>query len=276
MHWQSKSGKIISLIYPKIAPHIRASKTLTKLIFKVNPYPKYRYTHWDLCTLVSKKALDKYVKENQRVLEIGPSDVGILCMYIANKIKNIDVTGADISPDFIENAKRNAEKNNLKINYIQSDLFSNVKGLFNIIFFNPPYNVREWGQKYMMNIPEKTATNVWDGGEDSFDIIRRFLKEVPEYLAPDGKVLLGTTSFFQDDAMLREVINGSDLTLISVVSSRFNPSNVFVLKKKIYYKPSCNLIHQRYNVIMPPDNFERRQYGMGKNKGLETKRKRIT
>jgi len=31
-------------------------------------------------------------------------------MYIANKIKNIDVTGADISPDFIENAKRNAEK----------------------------------------------------------------------------------------------------------------------------------------------------------------------
>jgi HemK-related putative methylase len=190
MHWQSKSGKIISLIYPKIAPHIRSWRTLTRLIFKVDAYSKYRYTQWDLCTLVSKKALDKYARENHRVLEIGPSDVGILCMYIANKIKNIDVTGADISPDFIENAKSNAEKNNLKINYVQSDLFSNIQGPFDIIWFNPPYNAREWGEKYMINIPEKTATNVWDGGEDSFDIIRRFLNDVPAYLTADGKVLV--------------------------------------------------------------------------------------
>lgn len=232
MHWQSKSGKIISLIYPKIAPHIRASKTLTRIIFKVNAYSKHRYSKWDLCTLVSKKALDKYVRENQRVLEIGPSDVGILCMYIANKVKNIDVTGADISPEFVENARQNAEKNKLKINYVQSDLFSNVKGLFDIIFFNPPYNAREWGEKYMMNIPEKKATSVWDGGEDSFDIIRRFLHDVPAYLSPDGKVLLGTTSFFQDEATLKDIFNSSDLELISVVSSRFNPSNVFILKKR--------------------------------------------
>jgi release factor glutamine methyltransferase len=232
MHWQSKSGHIISLIYPRIAPHVRSWKTLTKLIFKVDAYPKYRYTQWDLCTLVSKKALDKYARENHRVLEIGPSDIGILCMYIANKIKNIDVTGADISPDFIENARFNAEKNGLKINYVQSNLFSNVEGPFDIIWFNPPYNAREWGEKYMMNIPEKTATNVWDGGEDSFDIIRRFLKDVPAYLAPDGKVLLGTTSFFQDDKTLREVINGSSFETVSVVSAVLNPSHVFVLRKR--------------------------------------------
>jgi len=232
MHWQSRSGHIVSLIYPKVAPHIRSWKFLTKLLFKVDAYSKHRYTQWDLCTLVSKKALDKYAKEHHRVLEIGPSDVGILCMYIANKIKNIEVTGADISPDFIENAKYNAEKNNLKINYVQSDLFSNVTGPFDIIWFNPPYNAREWGQKYMMNIPEKTATNVWDGGEDSFDIIRRFLDEVPAYLAPDGKVLLGTISFFQDEATLKEVINDSALEVSSVVTTFLNPVSVFVLKKK--------------------------------------------
>jgi len=198
----------------------------------VNAYSKYRYTQWDLCTLISKKALDKYARPNYRVLEIGPSDVGILCMYIANKIKNIYVTGADISPDFIKNAKYNAEKNNLKINYVQSDLFSNVEGPFDIIWFNPPYNAREWGKKYMMNIPEKSATNVWDGGEDSFDIIRRFLKDVPQYLSSDGKVLLGTISFFQDDATLKEAINNSALEITSVVSGIINPVSVFVLKKK--------------------------------------------
>lgn len=232
IHWQSKPGKVISLIYPRVAPHIRSWRFLTKLIFKVNAYSKYRYTQWDLCTLVSKKALDKYARPNHRVLEIGPSDVGILCMYVANKFEGIDVTGADISPDFIENATYNAQKNDLKINYVLSDLFSSVKGPFDIIWFNPPYNAREWGEKYMMNIPEKTAKNVWDGGEDSFDIIRRFLKEVPQYLSPDGKVLLGTISFFQDEATLKEVINNSELKVTDVIAGKINPVSVFVLQKK--------------------------------------------
>lgn len=111
-------------------------------------------------------------------------------------------------------------------------MFSNVKGLFDIIFFNPPYNVREWGQKYMMNIPEKTATNVWDGGEDSFDIIRRFLSDAPKYLSPNGKVLLGTTSFFQAESKLKEIFNKTNLELISTVSSHLNPSVVYIFTKK--------------------------------------------
>jgi release factor glutamine methyltransferase len=182
--------------------------------------------------LVSKKALDKYVKKNQKILEIGTGDIGILCMYIANKIKNIDVTGTDISPDFVENAKVNAEKNNLKINYIQSDMFSNVEGTFDIIFFNPPYIPTEWGKKYMKKIPDLTTFNVWDGGEDSYYLIRRFLREVSAYLSVNGKALLGTTSFFQEDTTLKEIINETDLELIDIVSGTLNPSNIYVLSKK--------------------------------------------
>jgi len=231
-NWKSKYGGIISTVYTTIAPHVRSWKPLAKLIFKVDAYSKYRYSKWDLCTLVSKKAIDIYAKENQRILEIGPSDVGIMCMYIARKIKNIDVTGADISADFIENASRNARLNNLNINYVQSDLFSNVEGPFDIIFFNPPYNAREWGKKYMKDSLEKNATNVWDGGEDSHDIIRRFLKEVSAYLSPTGKVLLGTTSFFQEDATVKEIIGETDLELTNIVSGTLNPANVYVLIKK--------------------------------------------
>ncbi|HDH06339.1 MAG TPA: methyltransferase domain-containing protein [Nitrospirae bacterium] len=232
MYRQSKYAKIISILYPRIAPHIRASRTITKLIFKVTPYPRHRYTHWDLCTLVLKKALDKYVKEHQRILEMGSSDTGILCMYIAKKRNGLNVTGVDISPDFVENAGRNAEKNNLKITFIQSDLFSNIEGSFDVIFFNPPYNPTEWGRKYMRNIPEKGASNVWDGGKDSYDIIRRFLGEAPGYLSPDGKILLGTMLFFQEESRLLEIFNETGLELISTVSARINPGKVYVLGKK--------------------------------------------
>jgi release factor glutamine methyltransferase len=232
-NWKSKYGGIISVIYTSIALHIRSWKILTKLIFKVDAFSKHRYTQWDLCTLVSKKALNIYAKENQRILEIGPSDVGILCMYLANKIKNIDIIGADLSADFVENARENAQKNNLNIKYIQSDLFSNVEGTFDIIYFNPPYNPTEWGKKYMKDIPDTAATNIWDGGKDSYDIIRRFLSEASHYLTPDGKVLLGTTSFFQENAALEEIINGTDLKIIDIVSGTLNPSNVYVLIKKV-------------------------------------------
>lgn len=231
-NWKSKYGGIISVIYTNIAPHIRSWKWLAKLIFNVDAYSKHRYSKWDLCSLVSKKALDIYSKENQRILEIGPSDVGILCMYLARKFKNIDVTGADISADFLENATLNARLNNLKINYIQSNLFSNVEGTFDIIFFNPPYNAREWGKKHIKVSLEKNATNIWDGGEDSHDIIRRFLNEASAYLSPNGKVLMGTTSFFQEASTLKEIIDESDLELTNIVSGTLNPANVYVLVKK--------------------------------------------
>jgi HemK-related putative methylase len=232
IHYKSKYSNIISIIYQIIFPHIQAFKPLAKMIFKVDAYSKHRYTKWDLCTLVSKKALDIYAKKNHRVLEIGPSDIGILCMYLANKIKNIDITGVDISHDFIENAIRNAEKNNLKIKYFQSDLFLNVEGSFDIIFFNPPYNPTEWGQKYQNKFSEKASTTVWDGGTDSYDMIRRFSSDVSEYLAPDGKVLIGTTLFFQEDSKLKEIFIQTNLDLISTVSSVLNPSIVYVLTKK--------------------------------------------
>jgi len=232
IHYKSKYSNIISVIYQAIVPHIQSLKPLTKMIFKVNAYSKHRYTKWDLCTLVSKKALDIYAQKNHRVLEIGPSDVGILCMYIANKIKNIDITGVDINSDFIENAIRNAKKNNLKIHYFQSDLFSNVEGSFDIIFFNPPYNPTEWGKKYQNKFSEKASTTVWDGGIDSYDMIRRFLSEVSEYLSPHGKVLLGATLFFQEDSKLKEIFNQTNFDLISTVSTALNPSIVYVLTKK--------------------------------------------
>lgn len=44
IHWKSKYSNIISVVYSTIAPHFRASKILTKMIFKVEAYSKHRYT----------------------------------------------------------------------------------------------------------------------------------------------------------------------------------------------------------------------------------------
>ncbi|HID25984.1 MAG TPA: methyltransferase domain-containing protein [Thermoplasmata archaeon] len=49
------------------------------------------------------------------------------------------VTACDIKNEAVENTKVNANRNRLNMKVFKSDLFSDVKGKFDVITFNPPY-----------------------------------------------------------------------------------------------------------------------------------------
>jgi len=207
---------------------------LTKVIFDVKPYPNIARTNWDFTTLILKKALDEYVKNNQKLLEIGTGDIAILSIYISKR-KSVEITAVDVIPQFVENATKNAMKNGANINLIVSDLFSNVKEKYDIVFWNSVYIPTKWGKKH--KITEREATSVepifdrmWNGGESGYDEIIRFLKEIGKILRPDAKVLLGINTFYISHSKMEEIIKENNIKLISVVSSRFIPSEVFVLK----------------------------------------------
>ena len=83
----------------------------------------------------------KYIKQmfNSQVsiLDIG---TGSGCIAITLK-KELDsnVTACDISSKALEVAHMNALKNNCNINFVISDIFSNVEGRYDVIISNPPY-----------------------------------------------------------------------------------------------------------------------------------------
>lgn len=84
----------------------------------------------------------KYSKEmfgnnNINILDIG---TGSGCISITLK-KELDcnVIGVDISNEALEVAKGNAISNNVEIDFINSDVFSNVNSKFDVIISNPPY-----------------------------------------------------------------------------------------------------------------------------------------
>ena len=83
----------------------------------------------------------KYTKQifNSKVniLDIG---TGSGCIAITLK-KELDsnVTACDISSKALEVAKMNAIKNSCDINFVISDVFSNIKGRYDVIISNPPY-----------------------------------------------------------------------------------------------------------------------------------------
>lgn len=80
-----------------------------------------------------KKIYNKKIK----ILEIGTGS-GCIAITLKKEIDS-DITATDISKKAIDLAQENATLNNVKINFIESDIFPNIKDKYDVIISNPPY-----------------------------------------------------------------------------------------------------------------------------------------
>ena len=136
-------------------------------------------------SFLMREALKTLDCKPKTVLDMGTGS-GILAIAAARE--GCSVTAVDINPDAIEFAKKAAEKENLKINFILSDLFEKVKRKFDLIVFNPPYVKTEDSETRDMQ------SIAWDGGPDGLQVINRFLSQVRDHLNASGKILLLVSS----------------------------------------------------------------------------------
>lgn len=83
------------------------------------------------------KIIKKYFNDKISILDIG---TGSGCIAITlDKLVNGSVWGADISEKALAVAKKNNEINGTNVNFCVSDVFSNIKGKYDVIVSNPPY-----------------------------------------------------------------------------------------------------------------------------------------
>lgn len=82
---------------------------------------------------ISKKIFSNKIN----ILDIGTGS-GAISIVLKNEL-NSNVTACDISEKALNTAINNAKINNSNINFIKSDIFSNVNSKFDIIISNPPY-----------------------------------------------------------------------------------------------------------------------------------------
>lgn len=116
---------------------------------------------------------------------------GAVAISLKNECSSLIVTASDISPEALEVAALNAACliNREPIQFIQSDLFENIPGKFNIIVSNPPYVSS--GELASM-APEVLwePSLALDGGEDGLSIIKNIIFLAPEHLYSGGILLL--------------------------------------------------------------------------------------
>lgn len=141
--------------------------------------------------------------EGKKALDIG-TGTGIIAVAMAKQ--GADVTAVDINPEAVEATKQMAEEEGIDIQVLQSDLFENVEGEFDIITFNPPYLPGEEG------IGDE---EIWRGGEKGTELTREFLEQVDQYLAEDGSAYIVLSSQAADLEEIRE-----DYSLETVDSER--------------------------------------------------------
>ena len=134
-------------------------------------------------TYLMEKALSKQNLKGKKILELGFGS-GYLSIFCAKQ--NAFVTALDINPKAIESALSSAKKEDVNINFLQSDLFSSldINNKFDIIFFNPPYLISD-DIKYL----------ALDGGNKGREIIDKFLDSFDKFLNENGFVLLLHTNY---------------------------------------------------------------------------------
>ncbi len=130
--------------------------------------------------------LARNIPPGKRVLELGCGS-GLACLCAAKKAEH--VLGIDINPAAVRCSRENAKQNHiLNCEFKESDLFSDVKGEFDVLLFNAPYLPKK---DRFDNGPEALA---WCGGETGREVISRFADECRDFLAPKGTIALIASS----------------------------------------------------------------------------------
>ena len=123
--------------------------------------------------------IKKYFNENVDIIDIG---TGSGCIPIALKklFPAANVTGVDISEKALKVAEENKIINNVSITYLQSNIFSNVKGKYDVIISNPPY-IRE--DEQIMDIVKNNEPHLALYAKDNgLYFYKEILKNANKYL----------------------------------------------------------------------------------------------
>ncbi|MBQ7711353.1 MAG: peptide chain release factor N(5)-glutamine methyltransferase [Bacteroidales bacterium] len=142
---------------------------------------------------------------------------GCIAIALAKQWPNAEVTAVDISEKTLAVAKRNAQANNVNVNFIQVDILSEFRiqnSKFEIIISNPPYvmdreravmqrNVLDWEPQQALFVPDS----------DPLLFYHAIAGIADKHLSDNGKIVLEINEQLGDETAAYFVSHGFATTL---------------------------------------------------------------
>lgn len=128
------------------------------------------------------------LKPKQSVLDVGTGS-GAIAISIA-KNSSAKVTAVDVSDEALKIARKNAENNNVKVNFVKSDLFGSLSRFskFDVIVSNPPYIPTKEIDALDEEVKHYDPIIALDGGESGLNFYERIIEQAPKKLNKNGKI----------------------------------------------------------------------------------------
>ena len=186
---------------------ILSTNFFAKLLFGVDCSKSNTDYQIGYSTILMKKALKKFVKKQDRVLDIGTGAFAIHSIWIKKSI-GADVIATEINDKYIESAKMVSKDNNADIEILKSDLFRGIKGKFDWTIFNPPFKNRE--------------------DSNGYRLVERLLKEAPK----STRLMIVVNAFYANQKRVEEIIKNNNYMIIGTITKFLNPSKVYVVEKQ--------------------------------------------
>lgn len=117
---------------------------------------------------------------------------GCIALALAHVLRErAEITAADISPDALALAKKNAERLGLSahVKFLESDLLEKISGEFDIIVANPPYITTSEMQTLPPDVRDHEPHLALDGGKDGLDLYRRLVPQAKKALRGGGALV---------------------------------------------------------------------------------------
>lgn len=161
----------------------------------------------------------KYIKDEEP-LEICDlcCGSGAIGLSLATFRKNIKVDLVDIDDIPKEVTLKNIKKFNLsdRTNFIQSDLFSSLKGKsYDVIVSNPPYIKEEVVETLMEDVKNYEPHLALAGGQDGLVFYRKIINESKEYLKENS--LLAFEIGHDQGEEVKNLMENNDFTSLEII-----------------------------------------------------------
>ena len=199
-----------------------------------------RRDFWGRTFSINKNVLDPrgdtetlidYVIEKpvRSVLELGTGS-GVIAVTLACEWREVNVTATDISEDALVLAEINAAKFNVenKIQFVKSDWFNNVEGMYDLIISNPPYIGWIEQDKISTEVAKYDPKIALFAGYDGFDAYKSIIPKLTKFLNPDGFVVLEIGA--SQSKQVKNIFNSSGFFDVEVVKDLSGKDRAIVAK----------------------------------------------